>query len=134
MTDHMETASAVSLPLWAGDADVYAGEADYDWTRTVRCTGGAPVADEPGGTTVDVMIDRYDRIMKDGSTDTNVSMHINSNEDGYIPLKYAFRTAAAILAMLRAYDLNTPEPTERQVDDIEARLADLLDVEVVKEA
>lgn len=50
------------------------------------------------------------------------------------PLKYAVRTAAAILAIVRAYDLNTPEPNERQIDDIEAQLVQLLDAEVVEEA
>ena len=125
------TASAVSLPHWAGDCDISTGNDDWDWTRRIRCTGGASVADNPTGSTIDVILDRFDYLMKDGTEQTNVTLHINSDDEGYIPLEYAFRTAAAILAMLRAYDLNTPEPTERQVDDIEARLADLLDAKAV---
>ncbi|PST47603.1 hypothetical protein COO72_12155 [Bifidobacterium callitrichos] len=128
------TASAVALPLWAGDADVYAGEPDYDWTRTIRCTGGAPVADEPGGTTLTVILDRYDRLLRDGTTDTTVALHIDSSEDDTIPLQYAVRTAAAIIAMVRAYEHNCAEPTAEQVGDIEAQLNQLLDVEVVEEA
>lgn len=134
MTENKGTASAVALPFWCGDCDVYTGEPDYNWTRTVRCTGGAPVADEPGGDTLTVIIDRYDRLLKDGTTDTTVALHIDSSEDDTIPLRYAVRTAAAILAMVRAYEHNFAEPTAEQVGDIEAQLNQLLDVEVVEEA
>lgn len=132
--DSKETASAVALPFWCGDTDVYTGEPDYDWTRTIRCTGGASVADEPGGNAISVILDQFDRLMNDGSTDTNVSIHIDSSEDDTVPLHYAVRTAAAILAMVRAYSHNFSEPTAEQVDYLEARLNELLDVEVVKES
>lgn len=68
----------------------------------------------------------------DEQDDTQDEDTQEQGDDG--PLKYAVRTAAGILALVRAYENDLGEPTDEQVGDIEAQLRELLDVEVVEEA
>lgn len=117
---------APGIPRWASVSDVYPQTSDY--TRSVSLTGGVNVLDEPGYS-FGVLLTQTSYEHADAPAETYADINLES-ESHDIPVLYAYRTAAAICLLARAYERNLPEPSKADVDRVESGIRQLLEGDV----
>ena len=118
------------IPRWAGDVDVRLAD-DPDvagYTRSTVAIGGANVLDAPGYA-IDAILREYAYEKDDRNADYYAEITFNV-EDHAIPVRYAYRAAAALALLARAYEKNLPEPTEQEVDGMEKAIRALSETPV----